>query len=261
MEYQGYKVTYRGESPRYMQVGRRGFIKPSDVPTEVMEYFNSLGTPKKEVDSVPTEPVVSPLEATDEEIQEAYKQMEALQAEPQDSIAPDVPPFTEMELALMEEVETLREQAEENERYDAASLAKIFYEEFGVYTMWAGEDPKVGDTHPITAKPMTRYDMGIAYQARRKSIISGSQQNLRARQSAAIEARQAPALHEEEMAKREADPNHNAPAYKTFNERTSVEGQKYSQSSTFIKNRDNDPISDEATAEPNLNGQTIRPYW
>lgn len=241
MEYKDYKATIVNGKPRYTKKGLRGFQKPENVPVEVREQLDKMFA---ETDtSKPT-----PVEETPQNLPEAQ-------------------PFTQLELDLLDEVEVLREKVEDIEMSPSSvsleALASQLYSVYGVYTIWAGVEPQVGDTHPFTANPMTRYDTGTAYRARNYAIGSGSLNNdVLANKQTAEDSREAEKIHAEEISQREANPEYNAPSYRTFQERTSVEGQKVSQSSTTLKKRDNDPISDEPTQEPNLFGQpTIRPYW
>lgn len=261
MEYKGYKTTTVKGSLRYMKKGEKGFKNPNDVPQEVKDYFESL-IPATEGSDEPQ--TASPeLEATDNEIEEAYKQMEEYRRE-----EPQEPPqpFTPMELELLDEVERLREKVEDMETSkqpvtSIEDLAKQLHEYYGVYTVWAGKEPQEGDTHPFTAKPMSRYDTGIAYRARNYAEASGTINNdVRAQFEETQRGRAASDEHQAEMEARAENPNFKAPEYKSFDERTSVKGQN-AQSSTTMRTRANDPISEEPTQEPNLHGQTIRPYW
>ena len=114
---------------------------------------------------------------------------------------------------------------------------------FGIYTALASRDPQIGDIHPFTLQPMNRYDVGLAYVARKRS-------------SHVDESALVPSVETTQQV--QPNPVDNG-GFKSFEERTGVSFGV--ETSAILRHHVNDPISDEATAEPNLRGTTIRPYW
>lgn len=176
---------------------------------------------------------------------------------------------SEYEMELIAENEklkaTLAEQAEQKATpltYNATWLAKELYENYGVYTALTGMEPKMGDVHPFTMKPMNRYELGLAYQAFKFADNNPEKHDLAAEQKQREHDRNAEQTHANEMARRQTEPNFDQPKWESFADRTSVAGQNR-QSSTRQISRPNDPISEDVTAEPEngVRGQTIRPQW
>lgn len=157
--------------------------------------------------------------------------------------------FTEEELQKIVLEEAARRDAStavrEPQPLTAKELADLMYKNYGIWTVFTEKAPNLGDTHPVTGVPMVRYDVGLGYQAVRhgevKQIFNPSPiENTPVPESAFV-----------------GQPNPSG--YKTFEQRTAPSFQK--QSSTIMKSYENDPISEEPTAEPMLRGQTIRPEW
>lgn len=185
------------------------------------------------------------------------------------AVEPSAPSKEEIE--LITEVEQLRERLFELESQakqivrtvDNASifeLAKAMYDNYAVYTVFVGGFPKDGDVHPFHGGIMTRYEVGVAYQNFKRVNEQGLlKRDFTGQKDKIDNDRQAPATHQAEISNRREDPHYQAPAYKTFNERTSVEGQN--QTATTTVAHVNDPISEDPTVEPRLRGQVIRPVW
>lgn len=148
--------------------------------------------------------------------------------------------FSELELQLIEENTVLKRQlAESNTPVGADNLGVTLLEQYGIYTALAPRDPQVGDIHPFTLKPMNRYDTGLAYTERKKSV------------GATIKPVEDVPLPQENRKDNGGFP--------TFQDRTGVSFG--AATSSRLQHHQNDPINEEATAEPNLRGTTIRPYW
>lgn len=183
---------------------------------------------------------------------------------PDTSINPGLPSEYEMELiAQLEEAKqelATMHTATEPAALTLTGLAQEMYSRFGVYTVFVGEPPLPDDVNALTARPMTRYEVGLAYQnfkyATQNGLLASDFNKVREQIE---DSRVAHAQNPEEFAKREADEEYGAPKYKSFNERTSVHGQN--QQATSTKTYANDPISEEPTAEPVLHGQIIRRDW
>lgn len=173
---------------------------------------------------------------------------------------------TQEEMGLIAQVESLKERIFELEHQptqietDIFSLARRMYDEYGIWTVFVGEEPKAGDVHPFSGDIMTRYEVGVAYQQFKRASLNGTLVRDFANQKATVDqSRLAPSLHREEIIRRRENPHYNAPAYRTFAERTSVKGQNESAAVTVT--HPNDPISEDPTVEPNLRGQIIREEW
>ena len=156
--------------------------------------------------------------------------------------------FSELEEMLLNENENLRKViAELSENTKQVQTARDFGNDllssFGIYTALASRDPQVGDIHPFTLQPMNRYDVGLAYVARKRS-------------SHVDESALVPSVETTQQV--QPNPVDNG-GFKSFEERTGVSFG--AETSAILRHHVNDPISDEATAEPNLRGTTIRPYW
>ena len=155
--------------------------------------------------------------------------------------------FSELELQLIEENDKFRRAlavaGEEPVRPVLAGaspeeLGNLLIAQYGIYTALSPRDPQIGDIHPFTLKQMNRYDVGLAYAERKKSI------------GQIVDVYQPV-----------PEPQENKPSdFPTFADRTGV-SFKRNQSSSILQTHNNDPINDEVTAEPNLRGTTIRPYW
>lgn len=183
-------------------------------------------------------------------------------------ISPGIPSEYEMELIKqLEDAKVTIASLTDNEAkqidpetLSLVDLAQAMYVRYGVYTVFVNTPPQPDDINPLTAKPMTRYEVGLSYQNFKYASSNGLLEQDFGQGYLNTEAsRGASAVHAEEIAKRVEDPEYKAPEYKSFADRTSVRGQNM-QSTTTVS-RSNDPISEEPTAEPNLHGQTIRPDW
>jgi len=178
---------------------------------------------------------------------------------------PENPIITVSEISLIEEMEAMRAHIFELENAKPASLsleqlATKMYEDYGVYTVFVGHEPQDGDIHPFTTEPMTRYETGLAYSSFNKAVVQGKlNRDFTHAMDEVKRGREARDEQLNEFAQRKVDPYYNAPAYKTFRERTKPQFGK--QSSTVTQSHNGDPISEEPTVETNIRSQTIRPTW
>ena len=166
------------------------------------------------------------------------------------------------EMELIQQLEDVkRELSEGNAKAKTLpELAKEMHERFGIYTVFTGHAPKDGDAHPFNGQVMTRYELGLAYQQFNRTQAQGLlNTNFQDQVATQRQSQAASTVHAQEIEDRRQgvweDPNH----FPTFAERTSVRGQN--QSSMQQVSHNNDPISEDATVEPNLRGQTIRENW
>lgn len=177
--------------------------------------------------------------------------------------ARDNAPFTGFELELMEQLETMKQAAAEKGGLETATLFQLaseMYRRFGIYTVFVGDPPKQGDTHPFHGAVMNRYEHGIAYQAYNRVQARGVLKNIDFEKQALTQrgAKEVYQEHHQEFQER-ADGRHNNGGFQTFDQRTRV--GYGTQSSTATKRHDGDQISEEPTAEPGLFSKTVRPQW
>ena len=237
-------VIVRG-TPRFRY--ERKLIARDKVPAEIQEYLinraqddtdkvkvvNAAPDPSTYTDEAPRE-----IEGEDFPSENPYNEPEVELSRSPES------PFTELEMELLEKVKGLEEQVaslsedSEHKNISAYDLGEQLLNLFGIYTALAPRDPQIGDIHPFTLKPMNRYDTGLAYVERKKSLN---------------------VVPSKPVEHREPQANPISNGYQSFAERTAVSFG--AESSSILKSHANDPIDDEATAEPNLRDTTIRPYW
>lgn len=262
---EGYDAILVKGQPRFRK--DRKMVPAVSVPADIKTALTV------ELINRPQEPVVLQSPADVQKATEVPTEAGVVSMEPQleaaDFEATDdtgaIPTAYEME--LIEQLESLKAQLVENQSVKTnlklSDLGKEMYKRFGVYTVFAGEHPQLGDTHPFTGQPMNRYEMGLAYQSFRKAQATGILDRDFANEYKALnDSRDAIQAHTEEAQQRRENPGLGMPKYESFAERTSVAGQNR-QSSTRLQARPNDPISEDITAEPEngTRGQTIRPSW
>ena len=256
----GYDVVIVRGTPRFRLDNK--LIARDKVPTVIQDQLLAIKADKeavRTVDAAPDlaatftteQPTPLPVELEEESGDNPYIEAGAPEVfpepEPQlkDGDFIEVT-FTTLELELLEKVTALERQiiesAEQSSNDTPKSLGEKLLSQYGVYTALAPRDPQIGDIHPYTLKPMNRYDVGLAYVERKKSVN--------------VEV-SAPVVHEapQENPKTEAENG----GFQSFDTRTGVSFG--AQSSTHLTHHTNDPISEEATTEPNLRATTIRPYW
>lgn len=241
----GYDVIITQGTPRFRL--NKKLIKRDDVPYDVQQQLLADAMNPDAVKVVEA----APDKAT--EIQEGEQLPlpleEAMEADIPEAVEEEVSPaekegadFTDLELQLLEENDALKRQlAEPSAPVGVEDLGVTLLRQYGIYTALAPRDPQIGDIHPFTLKPMNRYDTGLAYAERKKSM-NVSPETLVAR----------------EVIQPKENPEDNG-GFPSFATRTGVSFGK--QSSSIMQNHNNDPINDEATAEPNLRGTTVRRYW
>lgn len=156
--------------------------------------------------------------------------------------------YTELELELLEKVDNLERALASvetdastgvPETLSASALGELLLKDFGIYTALAQRDPEIGDIHPFTLTPMNRYDTGLAYVSRKRAL---------GKEITPVQAIPVP----------QENPVDNG-GFQSFDERMRPNFKP--ETSATMRQHVNDPISEEATAEPNLRGQTIRKYW
>lgn len=259
----GYDVVITKGTPRFRLNNK--LIKRELVPVAVQNELISIAmdkdaartvAPAPDVSATYTEeqPTSAPVELPDEEmVENPYVESLAAGAPEEFPVVnmsdPTVDPhsqkFTELELELLQENDALKRKVDEltheavSTGNSAQALGKQLLDEYGVYSALAPRDPQIGDIHPFTLRPMNRYDVGLAYAERKKSVGQEVQ----------------PYVPTPEPQANEPDNG----GFPSFQDRTGVSFE--TQTSATMKHHTNDPISDEATAEPNLRGTTIRPYW
>lgn len=262
----GYDAVLVRGAPRYRL--ERKMIAEAVVPENIkMELLKRLAdeeaernTPKavesadKEQTSEGTE-----FEATEEE---AIAAAEELTAADFDGTAEPAAP-SDFEMKLIAEIENLNEQLANSTGLKNATifdLANEMYDRFGVYTVFINKVPRDNDIHPFSGEVMTRYEVGLAYQKHNQVVAQGKLTKDFGGQFAEVEAsREASVTHRKEMQANAQMTPQDHEKENTFAYRTSVNGQN--KRSTVTKTRPNDPISEDATVEPDLRGKTIRPEW
>lgn len=269
-EIEGYDAILVRDAPRYRH--NRKMVGAAQVPDNIRQALEyELRNPAPVVLQSPAEVQAAATQPPQEPgIQPVADEQPMTQADFDEPAPAPAGMPTQYEMDLAEQLEAARAQILENagatpvqplSAVGLTELANELYRRFGVYTVFTNQPPKPEDIHPFTADVMTRYEVGLAYQSYNRAVARGvlHQDFTQVRDQAQASA-QASTAHAQEIENRIADPNYQAPAYKSFSERTSVEGQNKQQSSTTIAHN-NDPFSEDPTAEPNLRGQTIRPQW
>lgn len=267
MEYQGYKMTVTETRGNIFFLGGKR-VAEKNVPQEVRDYFYKQPDELGEVEGADftEQPDTPETEATEEQIQDALNSADFDEMLAQEGLKPTedkMPSSFEME--LIEQIEELKAQLAEKEEgskdsKDIFALAKELYDRFGVYTVFTGVAPRENDIHPFSGEVMTRYEVGLAYQKYNMVTAQGKlNKDFGAQYELTEKSRAASKEHVDEMNRNRHMSAAEHQKRNTFDFRTSVKGQN--QSSMVTKPRNNDPISEEATKEPNLNGQTIRPVW
>lgn len=174
---------------------------------------------------------------------------------------------SQYELDLISQLEDVKQQLFEyqNSKGNLSNatifdLANELYDCFGVYTVFVNKPPQDNDVHPFSGETMTRYEVGLAYQKHTQVTVQGKlNKDFGLQYAGVLRSREAAPRHIEEMERNAQVTPRQAEQNNSFDFRTSVKGQN--QTSTRTVSRTHDPISEEATAEPNLHGQTIRPDW
>ena len=275
-EYQGYDAILVRGTPRFRK--DKKMVATNAVPLDIRNLLvtelmapvpePSVAAPVMEPGVVPITVDTPQLEGADFNVDETISVGVAgphtiADIDPPYEVSPGMP--TQYEIELIKELEQAKMQLASTKQAQPAELsleqlAKQLRDRFGIYTVFAGSEPKPGDAHPFTGKPMTRYEMGIAYSAYTAALGQGRlvvdyelQHKVMEDSNAAVE------MHSNEIERRKVEPDFDVPKHMSFQERTSVEGQKYRSTTTV--SRPNDPISEDVTAEPNLRGTTIRPDW
>lgn len=280
-EYEGYDAILVRGAPRFRY--NRRMIAAKDVPAHIQaQLMADLTRPDVVVppspadiqaDTTRSREVSAPIE---EDIPVGapptpmdFEEAEPLTDEPNPDLAErpvNLP--SEEEMKLIMELEEAKAKIIENagikdtlKTADIFELAQELYDRFSVYTVFVGHHPQDNDVHPFHGGTMTRYELGLAYQMYNRAESQGLLQRDFTSQKEEVErGRQASIDHAQEIENRRQDPHFQAPAYQTFAERTSVEGQN-KQASTVTVTRPNDPISEDVTAEADVRGTTIRPQW
>lgn len=168
---------------------------------------------------------------------------------------------SQYEMDLISQLEDVKQELANRQatKLDLFGLAKEMYEQYGIYTVFVGAPPKDGDAHPFNGQVMTRYELGLAYQQFNRVQAQGLLKvNFEEQHTSMKRSELARDIHQREMDDRKQGTY--SDGYSSFDERTSVQGQN-AQSSAIPRAHTNDPISEDATVEPNLRGQTIRPTW
>lgn len=239
----------------------RKMVPAADVPQEIQTALvEALVNEKLQAPANPI-PVQAPVEVAPE----APMTLADFE-QPVEDIAPEVVNTgvpTEFEMNLITELEAAKAKIAELEstpavKQDLPSIAAELHKRYGIYTAFLGIPPTSGDVHPFTGKQMNRYEMGLAYQAYKQAKAAGYlNNNFDAQVEKIREATAARDVHQNEFAERRAGTYDDG--FKTFAERTAP--QFSAQKSTTTVKRNNDPISEDVTAEPNLRRQTIREQW
>lgn len=243
-------ILVRG-TPRYRL--NKKMVAADTVPAEVKNYLEVMTKQEVMEREARHQEAIAEKEAAEQGDMPSLNveaTQEQIPLEPFEGNAPVIEgaPFTEAELDAIAFEEARRAGIESTPAFRTTKvqtveeLAQELYDKFGVWTVFANKVPELGDTHPITGKAMIRYDVGLGYR-------SWSHKGM---------------LNQPVKVDREIPPTASIGmpeprGYKTFAERTAPSFAK--QSSTLLKNHDNDPISEEPTAEPNLRGQTVRTDW
>lgn len=268
MNYQGIEydaILVRG-NPRFR--ANKKMVAADSVPIEVKAALVAqLQAPKPAV--IPPSP--AEVQASQEApFQEAGIQPIVSEQDFTDAPAPVADDVTaptatglpsQYEMDLISQLEDVKQELANRAatKLDLFGLAKEMYEQYGIYTVFVGAPPKDGDAHPFNGQVMTRYELGLAYQqfnrAQAQGLLKVNFQEQHVTQQRSELARD---IHQREMDDRKQGSY--SDGYSSFEERTSVQGQN-AQSSAIPRAHNNDPISEDATVEPNLRGQTIRPTW
>lgn len=136
-------------------------------------------------------------------------------------------------------------------------LAEAMYSRFGVYTVFRGEMPEDEAISPLTARPMTAYQRGEAYQACRRAIgqrdIEQDFEQMKVDRDSSVRTSQELRETFDKPTQILSLADHRR--MDTFDSRTSLAAMKQStMESTYRED------SDEPVAQPTF-GEVIRPNW
>lgn len=266
---EGYDAVIVKDTPRFRL--NRKMVATDSVPENIkMELIRRIAEEKErrlaapavvEGDTTEQNSEGTIFEAPEEEAQAAAKALS--DADFTEPTGPDEPAkYTPYELELIGEIERLKEQVSESglETATIFELANELYKRFGVYTVFINQPPKDGDVHPFNGEVMTRYETGLAYQKFNQVTAQGKLKKDFGSQYQEVErSREASQTHRKIMEQNAVMTPTDHEKQNTFAYRTSVNGQN--RRSTVTKSHVNDPISEDATVEPNIRGVTIRPDW
>lgn len=136
-------------------------------------------------------------------------------------------------------------------------LAEAMYSRFGVYTVFRGEMPEDEAISPLTARPMTAYQRGEAYQACRRAIgqrdLEQDFEQMKVDRDSSVRTSQELRETFDKPTQILSLADHRR--MDTFDSRTSLAAMKQStMESTYRED------SDEPVAQPTF-GEVIRPNW
>ena len=273
--------------------GRMQLVKTVAVPEEVRAYLTSKLLDEPEVNDgaedglrmladEPARPTVELNQATD--IKEFYSE-QVPTAENTSAIG--TPIRTELDMAR----QALEEMTGKT-IYDAPikDIAEALYERFGIYTAYLNRLPQDDEINPFTARPMTRYEKGVAYQSFIRVMNSGILNSDLEAPKKALDASREASVNLQDQFVQAPQTFAEQRAADSFEYRTSVEGDKelnspkthlahYTDKDGVVHTVrvDVDPgtsegngatsvamdktFGDEPVVQPQFGKQVIRPNW
>lgn len=166
-EYAGF-VRKGGKTVGYQKMtdGRMQLVKTDSVPEEIRAYLTErlLGRTEDEVQVLPRTTEPAGLHPIPSEVDYPTKPTA------ENTSAIGVPILTDLEMARQ-----ALEEMNGKTIYDASikDMAEALYERFGVYTAYLNRFPGDDEINPFTARPMTKYERGVAYQSFIRVMNSG----------------------------------------------------------------------------------------